>query len=139
MVNNLGVFIDTSGFVALRNEDDTHFENAKKVMYSILKNDYGAIYTSDYVFDEAITLALRRTKNMKISIDIGNYILKSKKIKLIFTTIDDFKNAWNFFLNYKNKQLSFTDCTILSIMNRLNLIYIFSYDTHFDGLKFRIF
>ena len=76
---------------------------------------------------------------MKISIDIGNYILKSKKIKLIFTTIDDFKNAWNFFLNYKNKQLSFTDCTILSIMNRLNLIYIFSYDTHFDGLKFRIF
>ncbi|MHA1268563.1 MAG: hypothetical protein ACTSPY_02130 [Candidatus Helarchaeota archaeon] len=77
-------------------------------MYSILKNNYGAIYTSDYVFDEAVTLAMVRTKNKKFSIDIGNYILESKMIKLIYTTIDDFKIAWNLFLNFKNKQLSFT-------------------------------
>jgi len=57
-VEKLGAFIDTSGFVALKNEDNFHFENAKRFMYPILKNNYGTIYTSDYVFDETITLAL---------------------------------------------------------------------------------
>jgi len=138
-VNELGVFIDTSGFVAVRNEDDVNFNNAKRVMNSLLRSEYGAIYTSDYVFDEATTLALVRTQNKRLSIDIGNYILKSKKIRLIFTTIDDFNMAWKLFLKYKDRQLSFTDCTILSIMTRLNINYIFSYDSHFDGLKTRLF
>ncbi len=138
-MNELGVFIDTSGFVAVRNEDDVNFNNAKRVMNSLLRSEYGAIYTSDYVFDEATTLALVRTQNKRLSIDIGNYILKSKKIRLIFTTIDDFNMAWKLFLKYKDRQLSFTDCTILSIMTRLNINYIFSYDSHFDGLKTRLF
>ncbi|MHA1650810.1 MAG: type II toxin-antitoxin system VapC family toxin [Candidatus Helarchaeota archaeon] len=135
----MGVFIDTSGFVAVRNEDDVNFNSAKRVMNSLLRSEYGAIYTSDYVFDEATTLALVRTQNKRLSIDIGNYILKSKKIRLIFTTIDDFNMAWKLFLKYKDRQLSFTDCTILSIMTRLNINYIFSYDSHFDGLKTRLF
>ncbi|MHA1266054.1 MAG: type II toxin-antitoxin system VapC family toxin [Candidatus Helarchaeota archaeon] len=135
----MGVFIDTSGFVAVRNENDINFNPAMKVMHSLLKGEYGSIYTSDYVFDEATTLALVRTQKKRLSIDIGNYILKSKKIALIFTTIDDFFIAWNLFLKYKDKQLSFTDCTILSIMNRLGIDYIFSFDSHFDGLKTRLF
>ena len=138
-MNNLGIFIDTGGFVATRNEDDENYDTAKKMMKSILLNDYGAIYTSDYVFDEAVTIAYIRTQDKKFPIDLGNYILKSKKIRFIFTTTEDFNAGWDFFLKYKDKKLSFTDCTILSIMNRLNIEYIFSYDSHFDGLKKRLY
>jgi uncharacterized protein len=137
-VITLGIFIDTGGFVATRNEDDENFNSAKKMMKSILLNEYGAIYTSDYVFDEAITIAYIRTQDKKFSIDLGHFILKSKKIKFIFTTIEDFNASWDLFLKYKDKRLSFTDCTILSIMNRLDIEYIFSYDSHFDGLKKRL-
>lgn len=134
----LGIFIDTGGFVATRNEDDENYNTAKEMMKSILKNEYGAVYTSDYVFNETVTIAYIRTQDKKFSIDLGNYILKSKIIRLIFATIEDFNTSWDLFLKYKDKKLSFTDCNILSIMNRLNIEYIFSYDSHFDGFKKRL-
>ena len=44
---NMGIFIDTSGIVAVRNKDDSNHEQAIKIMKSILKTEYGACYTSD--------------------------------------------------------------------------------------------
>jgi len=137
-VINLGIFIDTSGIIALRNENDENHEKAIKIMTSILKSEYGACFTSDYVFDEAVTLALVRTKRKELAVDVGSYILKSKSIIKLFTTDDDFYEAWKLFLKFSDKKLSFTDCSILSIVNRMKIEYIFSFDTHFNGLIKRI-
>ncbi|MHA1380085.1 MAG: type II toxin-antitoxin system VapC family toxin [Candidatus Helarchaeota archaeon] len=134
----MGIFLDTSGIIAVRNEDDNNHKLAKKIMEAILKKEYGACYISDYVFDEAVTLALVRTNNMNLAMDIGYYIFKSNSIIKLFTSMDDFYNAWEFFLKFKDKKLSFTDCSILQLVNRLNIEFIFSFDSHFDGLIKRI-
>jgi len=130
--------MDTGGFIASRNEDDDNYKVANKIMKSILVNEYGKIYTSDYVFDEAVTLALVRTKNRNFAIDIADYILKSKKINLVFTMPEDFYKAWEIFLKNKDKNMSFTDCIILNLIDKFEIKYIFSFDIHFDGVIERL-
>jgi predicted nucleic acid-binding protein len=58
---SLTAFIDTGIFVALRNADDGNHEQAKELMRRALKAEFGRIYTSDYMVDEAITTALVRS------------------------------------------------------------------------------
>ena len=67
----MSIFIDTNIFVALRNENDINHEKSKEIMKKALLGEYGTIYTSDYVFDEAVTVALARTKNVDFAKDIG--------------------------------------------------------------------
>ena len=49
----MAVFIDTGIFVAARNKRDVNHKRAINPLRAALKGDYGAVYTSDYVFDEA--------------------------------------------------------------------------------------
>ncbi|MGQ4833794.1 MAG: type II toxin-antitoxin system VapC family toxin [Candidatus Asgardarchaeia archaeon] len=135
----MSIFIDTNIFVALRNEDDINHKRAKEIIKDILLKKFGTAYTSDYVFDEAVTVALIRTKNYSFAEDIGNYILLSKVIRLIYVDEDIFTIAWNLFKRLSSKRMSFTDCTNLAIMRSYNIKYIASFDTHFDGLANRIF
>jgi len=135
----MGIFIDTNIFIALRNEDDLNHKRAKEIMKKILSGDFGIAYTSDYVFDEAVTVALIRTKNYFFAEDIGNYILSSRIIKMIYVDADIFITAWNLFKRLSNKKMSFTDCTNLAIVQRYSIEYIASFDSHFDGLVNRIF
>ena len=50
------VFVDTCIFVALRNADDEHHERSKGLMRRALKGEFGSIYMSDYVIDEAMAI-----------------------------------------------------------------------------------
>lgn len=57
----MAVFIDTSIFVALRNADDENHPRSRELMRRTLKGEFGRIYTSDYIIEEAVTTALVRT------------------------------------------------------------------------------
>ncbi|MFW9876857.1 MAG: type II toxin-antitoxin system VapC family toxin [Promethearchaeota archaeon] len=128
------VFLDTGFLLAVKNRDDKNFEIAQSWMRRFLKNEFGEIITSTLVFNELVTLALVRIKRSDFAINLGNYILKSRKIKLISLTDDDFKNSWETFQKYKEKRLSFTDCAILTHCTRLNCNFLATFDKHFKGL-----
>ncbi|MFX1569778.1 MAG: type II toxin-antitoxin system VapC family toxin [Promethearchaeota archaeon] len=128
------VFLDTGFLLAVKNRDDMNFEIAQSWMRRFLKNEFGEIITSTLVFNELVTLALVRIKRSDFAINLGNYILKSRKIKLISLTDDDFKNSWETFIKYKEKRLSFTDCAILTHCTRLNCNFLATFDKHFKGL-----
>ena len=81
-----------------------------------------------------MTLALVRIKRPDFAINVGNYVLKSRRIKLISLTDDDFKKSWEGFQKYKEKGLSFTDSTILIHCKRLNCNFLATFDKHFKGL-----
>jgi len=49
-----------------------------------------------------------------------------------------FKEAWKLFSRYAEKELSFTDCTSIALMNMKNIENIASFDTDFDGIVPRI-
>jgi len=59
----MAIFIDTNIFVAFYNEADENHSKAKKIITDIAEGKYGKALTSDYVFDEAVTVILARTKD----------------------------------------------------------------------------
>ena len=134
----MAVFVDTGIFVALRNADDEFHERSKTLMKRALKSEFGRIYTSDYVIDEAVTTAIVRTKRHDLAVDLGKYIMDSPRIVKLRVDENCFKEAWLKFKAFKDKMTSFTDCTSLTLMEKFGINQILSFDADFDGLVFRI-
>jgi predicted nucleic acid-binding protein len=133
------IFIDTCVFVALRNADDEQHQRSRELMKRALKAEFGAIHTSDYIIDEAITTALIRTRRHDLAIDIGKYIIESPRINKLWTTKEIFELAWQKFQALKDKPLSFTDCTTLAHIEKNGIKKILSFDSGFDGLIQRVY
>lgn len=135
----MAVLIDTGIFIALRNADDKNHKRSIELMKRALQGEFGFIYTSDYIFDECITTALVRTKRHDLVVDVGEYILKSPRITKLHITKDDFNSAWEKFKDFKDRSMSFTDCTSLALIEKHNIKQIMSFDSGFDGLTKRIY
>jgi len=133
------IFIDTGIFIALRNADDEQHQRSKELMKKALKAEYGRIYTSDYIIDEAVTTALVRTRRHDLAVDVGKYILESPRITKLWTTREIFELAWQKFKALKDKPLSFTDSTTLAHIQKNQIKKILSFDSGFDGLVQRIY
>ena len=67
----MSIFADTGVFLAYRNKKDRYHETALKLFRDALNGKYGQIFTSDYIYDEALTLALIRTNNPAVAMDIA--------------------------------------------------------------------
>ena len=133
------VFIDTGIFVALRNADDELHTRSTELMKKALKAEFGTVYTSDYIIDEAITTALVRTRRHDLALDIGKYIIESPRITKLWTTKETFELAWQKFQTLKDKPLSFTDCTTLAHIQKNRIKQTLSFDSGFDGLVQRTY
>lgn len=132
------MFIDTGIFVAVRNKKDRNHDRAKALMKRALMAEFGVIYTSDYIVDEAVTTALARTRNHQVAVNTGRYILDSDRIEKLPVSREDFQLAWSKFRTIKDKFLSFTDCASLAIMEGRGIERIMSFDSNFDGLAQRL-
>lgn len=135
----MAVFIDTGIFVALRNADDEFHIRSKELMKRALKGEFGRVFTSDYVIDEAITTALVRTRRHDLAVDLGKYIIESPRITKLWTTKDTFDIAWKKFQTFGDQPLSFSDCVSLALMKKNRIKQIISFDSGFNGLTQRIY
>ena len=132
--NEVGVFLDTGFILALKNKDDKNFTIAQTWMKRFLKNEFGKIFTSTFVFNELVTLALIRIKRADFAKNLGNYLLYSPRITLIELMNEDFNKSWEYFQKYIEKRLSFTDCSILVHCERVDCNFLATFDSHFKGL-----
>lgn len=141
----MSIFIDTGIFVAFHNKLDENHRRAIDLITEILHGKYGSAFTSDFVFDEAITLALFRTKFRGMAEDVGDIILGNPKkklptfVKLVNVDSEIFGQAWTIFNKYDEKMLSFTDCTSIALVEQFNINSIMSFDSDFDGIVERVF
>jgi len=135
----MAVFIDTGIFVALRNADDEFHVRSKGLMKRALKGEFGRIFTSDYVIDEAITTALARTRRHKLAVDVGRYIIESPRIFKLWTTEEVFDLAWERFKTFKDRPMSFSDCVSLAHVEKNGVKQMMSFDSGFDGLIQRLY
>jgi len=129
----MSVFADTGAFLAYRNQKDIYHEIALKQFRDALKGKYGQIYTSDYVYDEALTLALARTNNITAAIDIAEVIL-SPRIKMVFVDAQLLERSTKTFRKYSGRNLSFTDAVSIEIMNEFDIGKYLGFDSHFNGI-----
>ena len=80
----MSVFIDTGVFVAARNTRDINHKRAVELLEKAIRGEYGEIFTSDYVFGEAVTVALVRTGRPDIAARTGQLILAMPRIHMVF-------------------------------------------------------
>ena len=134
----MSLLIDTSALVAARNADDKNHNKALDIMTKALKGEFDKLYISDYIFDEAVTIAYIRTGNKNFANDIGIFA-RTKPIIFRFIEPVDFERAWELYLQFQDKNFSFTDCTSFVIMRENSIKKACTLDDHFRAAGFSVF
>jgi predicted nucleic acid-binding protein len=125
------VFVDTSGWYAYARGDDPAHDGACRA----LEQWEGRLVTSDYVFDETVTLSRARL-GPAAALKIGAALLDPGVVDLVRLLPEDFDDAWELFRKGKDKEWSFTDCTSFAVMRRLRLHAAVATDRHFRQAGF---
>jgi predicted nucleic acid-binding protein len=125
------VYVDTSGWYAYARKDDPAHEGAR----AALERWEGRLVTTDYVFDETVTLARLRL-GPAAAAKIGETLLDSSVVELVRLMPEDFEDAWELFKKAKGKAWSFTDCASFAVMRRLRLNAAVTTDRHFRQAGF---
>jgi predicted nucleic acid-binding protein len=129
-------FADTSFFVAYYNSKDVSHDAARA-----LAREFEAravlLVTTDYVFDEAMTVLLVRG-NKSIAVQAGRAILDDPNIEILRVDEELFNQAWEVFQSFGDKSWSFTDCTSYVLMKKLNIEIGISFDGDFNQFGVRV-
>ncbi len=131
------LFVDTSAWLALNDKSDQFHTKAVSKSLEIKKWRIELI-TSEYVIDESITLIRYRVSH-EAAVIFGDSLLWSNIIRIEDVTKEDRIKAMEMFKKYKDKELSFTDCTSFVLMRNLKLQKTFTFDGHFRQVGFQIF
>lgn len=140
----MSIFIDTGVFIAYVNRKDEHHALASALLEDIMKNKYGLAFTSDYVFDEAVTYVLYKTGDIRKARNVRDLILGDDEkglpgfINLFYVDEEVLQGAWKAFLKYADKKLSFTDCSCIELMRAKGIEHIASFDHGYDGIVSRL-
>lgn len=134
--HNLSAFIDSGVFFAACSLRDVYHDQAVKLLEKALRGEYGVLYTSDYIFDETVTLTRVRTRSIKAALLVGESILGSR-VRVLRVERDIFDSAWEIFKQYQDRNFSFTDCTSIALVREHKIDIILSFDDSFDGIVSR--
>lgn len=127
------VFVDTSAWYALIDKVDRHHMSAA----DFLKDNDIPLLTTNFIFDETITLLMIR-HGWQVAKEFGLKLRDSNFISMLPVLDEDEEKAWEIFLKYKDKDFSYTDCTSFAVMDRLKIDTAFSFDSHFQAMKFQV-
>lgn len=132
------LFIDTTAFVALEDEDDKEHKTALDYREKIRqgKTPFRALYTSNYILDEVFTL-LRLNLSHRATLAFEENIKRSKILRILRVTPEIENVAWNIFKKYGDKDFSFTDCTSFALMEQEAISTAFTFDKHFQQYGFQ--
>ena len=119
--------------VALIVEKDINHEKAVSIMKEIVSGKHGQAITSEYVFDETVTVVLVRSKALDMAVRAGDLIKESMAVLNVDS--NTFESSWNRFRNQKITKFSFTDCTILEVMESNHIDKLATFDKEFESIN----
>jgi hypothetical protein len=126
------VFVDTSGWYALVDETDPDHEPVK----GWFEENKSPLITSDYVFDETITL-IRTGLGHEEAVKFGQGLKRSKFAQLISVPQEDREEGWAIFKEYDDQVFSFTDCVSFAQMKRLGIQTTLALNKDFRTMGYR--
>lgn len=127
------VLVDSGGWYAVADKRDPDHSRA----VSFLRSNSLPLITTNYIFDEAVTL-MRSRMGWQVAADFGKKILNNNVVAIAGVRKEDEERAWAIFLRYKDQDFSYTDCTSFAVMERLRLDTAFTFDEHFKTMKFYV-
>ena len=122
------VLVDTSALVALADVDDRG--HAAVHSWFINHSENIGLVLTDYVFDECMTLMKARF-GAQAATSFGQRIRSSQFCQFVHLTPQDEASTWQIFTQYLDKDWSYTDCSSLAVMRRLDIEQALATDHHF--------
>ncbi len=126
------LLLDSSVLCAFINPKDVHHLRARTLMRVVLSNQYGKALFTDYIFDETVTVLLRKV-GKDAALEMGRYLLQSE---FVMAPIENpvFNDAWKLFAQV---EMSFTDCISLAFLKLFKVECIATFDKGFrnKGVK----
>jgi predicted nucleic acid-binding protein len=129
------LFVDTGAFLAKEIANDQHHVAATE-NWRDLSSARTALYSSEHVLDETMTLLARRT-TYAWAADWGRDALASG-ISWLRADEMDWKQALRLMQKFADQGVSFTDCVSFVLMRREGLREVFGFDGHFTAAGFRL-
>ena len=129
------VFVDTAGLYALADHADFSHRKAERYVTGLVKSG-GALVLTDYVVDEACTLAKARA-GAQGALQLLQIIDRSEAFRWVWIGEQRFESAKSFFRKHADHGYSFTDCTSFIVMRELRLRDALTSDRHFVEAGFR--
>lgn len=120
------LFVDTGAWFAYANRKDPDYAAVRET----LDGFGGRLVTSNYVFDETVSLCRYRLGHAAASA-VGSVLFDPDIVDLIRLTADDERAAWDLFRERADQRYSFTDCTSFVLMQRLGLTDVLALDKDF--------
>ncbi len=102
------------------------------------RTPYRKLYTSDYILDEAVTGCRQRTRNHQLSVELGTLILSSESLLMLRVDEETLAEAWALYKSRREIPLSLTDCTSAILARKQGIADIYTYDSDFQALGFRV-
>lgn len=131
------IFLDSGFLYAYVNVKESSHKLVTSQMKQIILGKYGSIVISNFIYDEVLTLARARTRDCKVGNKIKILIKKEingkKLIKMINITEELMNKTELIYDNYCKEGLSFTDCSILSVMNDKKITNLATLASEFNG------
>jgi predicted nucleic acid-binding protein len=120
-------FVDTSPWFAYANRHDPDHTRIR----SVLRTFQGRLITSNFIFDETVTLCLYRL-GYQVAARVGEVLLDLAVVDLVRITPEDEQRAWALWRARPDKTYSYTDCTSFVAMRRLALQRAIAIDMDFQ-------
>lgn len=130
------IFLDSGAFVALwLSQDGKHAAAAAAL--ARLKEGRERLLTSNFVLDEALTLAARRAGG-RFAAERGRRVLASQALSVLRPEADDELAALDLVEKYADQGVSFTDAVSFVLMRRHRVRRAFTFDQHFSLAGFEV-
>ena len=132
----MSLLLDTGVLVAAANQQDRFSDRAVAILREVAEGGHGAAFVTDYVVDEALTLAWVRTRRSDVVLDLAGWLLnpspRHRPGQLVFVGEAAFGEAVRLHRRH-HARLSFTDCTSLAVATEREIAKIATSETGFDG------
>jgi predicted nucleic acid-binding protein len=130
------VFVDTGGWMACADRADPAHAACTAVRDATLEAGR-ILITTDFVVDETLTL-IRFRLGLAAANGWWQQIDGSARLRWERIENDRFEQARMLFFQYRDKDLSFTDCTSLAVMRELKLKTVITTDRHFHQVGYNV-
>ena len=130
------VFVDTGGWMACADGADPAHASCMAARDEVLEAGRSLI-TTDFVVDETLTL-IRFRLGLGAAKAWWQQIDGSTRLRWERVENDRFERARQLFFQYRDKDLSFTDCTSIAIMRELKLATVITTARHFHQVGFDV-
>ena len=131
------IFADTGAWYALAVADNINHAPAVAFLEAISSGEFGKMITTDYVLAETYTL-LRIRKGTELAARFAGSVAQSSNVKTLRIGENDFSLALEKLLRFKDRMLSFADCSSSVAMDALGITDVFAFDSDFRTLGYKL-